>query len=98
MVVLLDVEASEKTHKVIDANTFVFEGKTSLNDFCKVLEEEIDIFEEVKGESESLAGLLLEINQGLPHSGEKIRFENYLFTVVAVDQKRIKRVRVHREK
>ena len=64
-------------------------------DFCKVTEIDHSVFDSVKGESESLGGLLLEINSALPKSGEKIVFENFSFTVVAVNDKRIKRVRVH---
>ena len=81
----------------LDENTFVFEGKTSLNDFCKVLDEDISLFESVKGESESLGGLLLEIHAKLPRAGEKIQYDKYVFTVVAVDNKRIKRIRVLRQ-
>ncbi len=90
-------EEANVTYNKLDQNTYVFEGKTSLNDFCKVLQIEADIFEEVKGESESLGGLLLEINQKLPNAGEKIQFGPFHFTVVAVDQKRIKRVRIFLE-
>ncbi|MDN4165669.1 gliding motility-associated protein GldE [Cytophagales bacterium LB-30] len=79
----------------LDDNTYVFEGKTSLNDFCKVLGVEPEEFDEVRGESESLGGLLLEINAKLPRAGEKIHFKNYVFTVVSVDPRRIKRVRVY---
>ncbi len=78
----------------LDNNTFVFEGKTSLNDFCKITSQDIQEFESIKSESESLGGLLLELNNKLPNAGEKIRFRNFLFTIVAVDNKRIKRVRV----
>ncbi|WP_258103264.1 gliding motility-associated protein GldE [Marinoscillum sp. MHG1-6] len=78
----------------LDANTYVFEGKTSLNDFCKITEVDSSSFEKIKGDSESLGGLLLEINTKLPSAGEKIRYGSFLFTVVAVDQKRIKRIRV----
>ena len=78
----------------LDHNTFVFEGKTSLNDFCKITGQDIQEFESIKSESESLGGLLLELNNKLPNAGEKIRFRNFLFTIVAVDNKRIKRVRV----
>ncbi len=78
----------------LDNNTFVFEGKTSLNDFCKITGQDIQEFESIKSESESLGGLLLEINNKLPNAGEKIKFKNFLFTIVAVDHKRIKRVRV----
>lgn len=79
----------------IDTNTYVFEGKTSLNDFCKITNLDSSRFEEVKGDSESLGGLLLEMHTKLPHAGEKIEYEAFTFTVVAVDQKRIKRIRVY---
>lgn len=78
----------------LDNSTYVFEGKTSLNDFCKILDVEPATFDMVKGESESLGGLLLELNDTLPRAGEKIQFEKFLFTIVAVDLRRIKRVRV----
>lgn len=79
----------------LDNNTYIFEGKTSLNDFCKITSTDISVFDTVKGESESLGGLLLEINSKLPSAGEKITFGVFVFTVVAVDQRRIKRLRVH---
>jgi putative hemolysin len=79
----------------IDLDTFVFEGKVSLNDFCKKLELDPQIFEEVKGESESLGGLLLELNSKLPKNGTRIQFEEFEFTVLAVDSRRIKKVKVH---
>ncbi len=79
----------------IDPSTYIFEGKISLNDFCKKLELDIQLFDEVKGESESLGGLLLEINSKLPKNGAKIVFEEFEFTVLAVDSRRIKKVKVH---
>lgn len=78
----------------LDEQTYIFEGKTSLNDFCKILNEDPDVFDEVKGESESLGGLLLEIYSKLPRVGEKVSFDKFVFTVVSVDTKKIKRVRV----
>jgi|TARA_B100000965_G_scaffold406696_1_gene447340 gliding motility-associated protein GldE len=78
----------------LDNSTFVFEGKTSLNDFCKIIGVEPSEFDSVKGESESLGGLLLEISSKMPRAGEKIEFGRFLFTIVAVDLRRIKRVRV----
>lgn len=78
----------------LDKYTYLFEGRTTLNDFCKILEVSPNTFEKVKGESESLGGLLLEINTKLPSAGEKVYFDRYVFTVVAVDNKRIKKVRV----
>ena len=81
-------------HTKIDNQTYIFEGRTSLTDFCKITGMDAQDFESIKGESESLGGLILEINAKLPHAGAKIGFEKYEFTIVAVDQKRIKRVRV----
>jgi len=89
-----EFDDEDVVYNKLDENTFLFEGKTSLNDFCKTVEVDQTIFDEIKGESESLGGLLLEINSTLPRTGEKIYFDKFVFTVVAVDQKRIKRIRV----
>lgn len=78
----------------IDNNTFVFEGKTSLHDFCKTIETESSVFDSVKGESESLGGLILEINSAMPKVADQIVFDRFVFTIVSVDKRRIKRVRV----
>lgn len=75
----------------IDSDTFIFEGKVSLNDFCKKLELDPQLFETVKGESESLGGLLLELNSKLPKNGTKIKFGDFEFTVLAVDARKIKK-------
>jgi putative hemolysin len=75
--------------------TFIFEGKVSLNDFCKKLDLDPQIFEDVKGESESLGGLLLELNSKFPKNGTKITFQDFGFTVLAVDARKIKKVKVH---
>jgi gliding motility-associated protein GldE len=88
-------DEGEVRYNKVDANTYIFEGKTSLTDFCKITTADFLDFESVKGESESLGGLILEINAKLPNAGEKIVFKNYSFTIAAVDQKRIKKVRVH---
>lgn len=83
------------TYQRIDDTTFVFEGKVSLHEFCKVLEIELNTFDAVRGESESLGGLILEINNQLPAAGDQISYEQFLFTIEAVDQKSIKRIKVH---
>ena len=79
----------------LDADTFIFEGKVSLHDFCKKLDLDPQLFEEVKGENESLGGLLLELNTKLPKNGAKIWYENFEFTILAVDARKIKKVKVH---
>lgn len=79
----------------VDADTFIFEGKVSLNDFCKKLDLDPQLFEEDKGESESLGGLLLELNSKLPKNGAKINYKEFEFTILAVDARKIKKVKVH---
>jgi gliding motility-associated protein GldE len=79
----------------IDETTFVFEGKTMLHDFCKQLDVDVELFDEVKGDSKSLGGLILELINELPGVGKKISYEQFTFVIEAVDRKRIKRVRVH---
>jgi len=78
----------------VDDNTFIFEGKISIHDLCKALDIDSTVFDEVKGESESLGGLILELHSALPKTGDQIVFDRYTFTVLNVDNKRISRVRV----
>lgn len=79
----------------LDDKNYVFEGKTALKDFYKILKlEEEAIFEYNKGEAETLAGFILEISGSFPRQASKINFENYVFTIEALDKKRIKRVKV----
>lgn len=89
-----EFDDDDVAYNKLDASTYVFEGKTSLNDLCKIIEVEASVFDEVKGESESLGGLLLELYAKLPRAGEKIEFGPFLFTIVAVDARRIKQVRI----
>ena len=84
-------------YKKIDSNTFLFDGKTSLNDMCKVLNIHKDFFDASKGESESLGGLILELNSKIPSVGDKIKIDNFIFTIMSVNKKRIKRVRVFKK-
>ncbi len=89
-----DSGTEEFMFKRIDEQTYLFEGKTTINDFCKIVEEDADIFNEVKGDSDSLAGLILELEGKIPGKGEETSFMNYSFKVVEVDLKRIKRIMV----
>lgn len=78
----------------IDDHNFVFEGKTSINDACRLMGEPTDTFESVRGESDSLAGLILEISGKFPAVNETVSWEQYDFTVLNIDKMRIQRVKV----
>lgn len=79
----------------LDDNTFVFEGKTPLKDFYKVIKpEDPAIFEDEKGEAETVAGFVLEISKGFPKKNEVISFHNYAFTIEAFEGKRIKQIKL----
>jgi len=81
----------------LDENNYIFEGKITIKDFCRVLDDEDEEkFEEAKGESETLAGFILEVSGKFPKKGEKINFSNYTFTIEALAKKRIKQVKVTR--
>lgn len=83
----------------LDDNTFVFEGKTPLKDFYKVIKpEDPEVFEDEKGEAETLAGFLLEISKGFPKKNEVISFHHYAFTIEAFEGKRIKQIKLTIEK
>ncbi|WP_313112484.1 gliding motility-associated protein GldE [Aequorivita sediminis] len=79
----------------LDDNTFIFEGKTPLKDFYKVIKlEDPEEFEDNKGEAETLAGFLLEVSKGFPKKNEKILFHDYAFVIEAFEGKRIKQIKV----
>jgi gliding motility-associated protein GldE len=90
-----EYDDEDLNYSKLDDKNFVFEGKTPLKDFYKIIKLENDtIFEEEKGEAETIAGFVLEISGGFPKTGSKIKFENYFFTIEALDNKRIKRVKI----
>lgn len=87
-------EDEEVNYTQVDENTYVFEGKVLINDLCRILNIETDYFDEVRGNSESLAGLLLELFSRLPRTGEIATHREVTFKVQSADKKRIKKVRV----
>ncbi len=92
-----EFDDDDLSYSKIDDHNYIFEGKTTIKDFCKVLDDEDEaLFEEEKGESETLAGFLLEISGKFPKRGEKINFKKYTFTIEALDNKRIKQVKTTR--
>jgi len=89
-----EYDEEEKFYQRINSNTFVFEGKTLLSDFYKILNLDDDIFEEVEGDADSLAGLLLEIKGDFPKMHEKITYKNFTFEILDMEERRISKVKV----
>jgi CBS domain containing-hemolysin-like protein len=89
-------EGDEETsmYRKIDERTYIFEAKILLNDFCKIVNIEEDILEDVKGESETLAGLILEITGEIPRKDQVIKFRNFVFRIESADKRKIKEIRV----
>jgi len=84
----------EVFYKKIDQRTYTFDGKTFLNDFYKVTELDPELFDPVKGDAETVAGLLLELKGGFPRMKDVIQCKGVEFTVLEMDQRRIKQVKV----
>ena len=84
----------ELDYQKIDDYNYVFEGKTMLNDVCRVIGLDTTTFDEVKGDSDSLAGLVLELAGRLPKSNQTITHENYKFKILQADQRRIIQVKM----
>ncbi|MEM6892553.1 MAG: gliding motility-associated protein GldE [Bacteroidota bacterium] len=79
----------------LDDYNYVFDGKTALKDFYRVVKiEDEEDFENQKGESETIAGFVLEISGSFPRRGEKVMFDNYSFVVESLDKKRLKQIKV----
>ena len=81
-------------YKRIDDQNYLFEAKTSLNDFCRVFDLEPVYFEKAKGESETLGGLMIELFGRIPNSGEELTWEDFQFKIQSVDARRVKKVKV----
>ena len=89
-----EYDEDEKNYVRINSNTFVFEGKTLLSDVYKILKLDDDTFEDVEGDADTLAGLLLEIKGDFPQLHEKIDFEHFTFEVLEMAERRIMKVKV----
>ncbi len=84
----------EKLYVKIDSHNFIFDGKIQLNDFYKVLEIKEDVFEKIRGESDSLAGLILEKQGEIPQKGEVIKINEFVFTIDSADNRKIKKIKL----
>ena len=89
-----EYDDEEKTYSKLNYNTYIFEGKTLLSDFCKILNINDDEFSEVEGDGDTIAGLLLELKGEFPSMHEKLEYRNYTFEVMGIEERRISRVKV----
>jgi putative hemolysin len=89
-----EFDEEEKFYTKISENKYLFDGKTMLNDFYKIIRSEDTIFDDVKGEADTLAGLILELKGEIPVKNDTITCKNYVFTIEAVDNRRIKQIKV----
>lgn len=92
-----EFDEDELHYSKLDDNTFVFEGKTALNDVAKILNEEPDVFDLVKGEADTLGGMIMEIHGDIPAKKEQIEIPGFSFVIESVDDRRIQRVKLQRE-
>ena len=89
-----EYDEEEKTYSKLNYNTYVFEGKTLLSDFCKILNVDGEEFSEVEGDADTLAGLLLELKGDFPTLRERIDYKDYTFEIMEVEERRISKVKV----
>ena len=89
-----EYDEEEKNFVRLNANTYVFEGKTLLTDFCRDLNLDDDIFDEVQGDADTLAGLLLELKGDFPKQHERIEYNQFKFEIVEIDGHRISKIKV----
>jgi len=87
-------DEEESNYSKLDNRNFVFEGKTLIKDFCKITGVDFSIFEPIKGEADTIAGLILEMKQEMPFKGELFDFDTFALVVESVDNRRVKRIKV----
>ena len=89
-----EYDEDEKNYVRVNANTYVFEGKTLLADFYRILKLDDEVFEDVEGDADTLAGLLLELRGDFPKEHERIEYRNFKFEIVELDGHRISKIKV----
>ena len=84
----------EGDYKKIDATTFVFDGKMLINDVCRIIDFDSSRLDPIRGDADSLAGLILEVNGELPNKGEEFEIEGLVMIILSVSKRRIEKIRV----
>lgn len=89
-----DVEPLQFKYDKVSEGIYIFEAKTPIVDFCKILELNDEVFDDVRGESDSLGGLILELENKIPEQGSIIEYSNLRFEVIDADQRKINSIKV----
>ena len=89
-----EYDDDERSYTRLNQNTYVFEAKTLLSDFRKILQLDSEVFDDVAGDADTLAGLLLEIKGEFPQLHERITYEHFTFEVMEMDERRIVKIKV----
>ena len=89
-----EYDEEERQYVKLNANTYVFEAKVLLTDFSKIMQVDDDFFDDVEGDADTLAGLLLEIKGEFPERHEVIEYKNFRFEVLEMDNRRILKIKV----
>jgi putative hemolysin len=89
-----EFDEEEADYKKLDEFNYIFEGRTMINDVCKAMSLNSDIFDQVKGESDSLAGLVLELAGEIPQPLQVLKAGDFEFTVLEIEKNRIQKVKV----
>jgi len=92
-----ETDEVNKHYTKIDANTYLFDAKTYLNDFCRIMDVDFSIFDKIRGDAETIAGLILEIKGEIPRKLERVVCKPFVFTIETVDNRRIKEVKITKE-
>ena len=91
-----EYDEKEETYTKLSNNTYIFEACTLLNDFIKIVDADPDSFKDIEGEADTLAGLILEIKGELPGKNDVITYQSHKFTILEVDNRRIKKIKYER--
>lgn len=89
-----EYDEEEATYTKLNGNTYIFEGKTDLNDLCRILGVSDDEFSEIEGDADTIAGMVLELKGDFPKVHEKFDYKNYSFEIMEIDSRRISRIKV----
>src|SRR5690606_16933074 len=89
-----ELDEDDKLYQKLNANVYIFDGKISILDFCRILDIDEELFEENRKDAESLGGFLLEQIEDFPKTDDVITFENYTFKIVNIHKRRLEKIKV----